>query len=86
MLATLLERVTVISDEQPLQKPYGMATTPLGRDREINFEQSQKAKTPKLTELLGILIVTREEQLSKALIPKLVTLPRRLTVVNAEQW
>jgi hypothetical protein len=39
MLVTLLERVIEVSDEQPLQNPIGMATTPLGIFSEVRLAQ-----------------------------------------------
>jgi hypothetical protein len=46
MLLMLLGTVIEAKEEQPLQKPYGMAIAPLGMTREVNFEQPKRVKLP----------------------------------------
>jgi hypothetical protein len=53
----------VFKEVHRLQKDVGMLVRPLGSVSEANLEQPEKAESPKLVTVLGMLIVTKEEQL-----------------------
>jgi hypothetical protein len=62
MVVTLSGMIRVFKEVHKLQKYCGMLVRPLGSVRVVNLEQDLKAESPKLMTVLGMLIVTKEEQ------------------------